>query len=412
MEKIVKSKGFHMVLSVLIAIGLWMYVGRVENPDVPDTIRNLPITFVGTDILENRGLMIYQGGEQTVTIRVTGKRNVVNLLSAETVSIMVDVSTIEQPGQYTLSYQVFFNLPGTNSSSSLVVTDRSPQNLVFTVARQAQRKIPIRGSTNVNVAEGYQAGAFSFLPDTIEVRGEESLVNQIEYAQVILEQTELSATFSGDLPYTLIGYNGDTIDREKLITNASFIRTTLPIYQIKEVPLTVNILPGGGANQQNIKYEIEPKSIMVSGSANDLEPLKEISLGEIDLSKIMESETLTFSIPLAPELNNVSGVSEATVSITIKGLTTATLEVDNIEFIHVPIGYIPRKVTQTRQVQIRGTAEAVAAVSASQLRIVADLDQAVATTGTQTIPVKVYLDSAGDVGVVGDYNIVVSITRQ
>ena len=258
MEKIVKSKGFHMVLSVLIAIGLWMYVGRVENPDVPDTIRNLPITFVGTDILENRGLMIHQGGEQTVTIRVTGKRNVVNLLSAETVSIMVDVSTIEQPGQYTLSYQVFFNLPGTNSSSSLVVTDRSPQNLVFTVARQAQRKIPIRGSTNVSVAEGYQAGAFSFLPDTIEVRGEESLVNQIEYAQVILEQTELSATFSGDLPYTLIGYNGDTIDREKLITNASFIRTTLPIYQIKEVPLTVNILPGGGANQQNIKYEIEP----------------------------------------------------------------------------------------------------------------------------------------------------------
>ena len=85
---------------------------------------------------------------------------------------------------------------------------------------------------------------------------------------------------------------------------------------------------------------------------------------------------------------------------------------DNIEFIHVPIEYIPRKVTQTRQVQIRGTAEAVAAVSASQLRIVADLDQAVATTGTQTIPVKVYLDSAGDVGVVGDYNIVVSITRQ
>lgn len=320
MEKIVKSKGFHMVLSVLIAIGLWMYVGRVENPDVPDTIRNLPITFVGTDILENRGLMIHQGGEQTVTIRVTGKRNVVNLLSAETVSIMVDVSTIEQPGQYTLSYQVFFNLPGTNSSSSLVVTDRSPQNLVFTVARQAQRKIPIRGSTNVSVAEGYQAGAFSFLPDTIEVRGEESLVNQIEYAQVILEQTELSATFSGDLPYTLIGYNGDTIDREKLITNASFIRTTLPIYQIKEVPLTVNILPGGGANQQNIKYEIEPKSIMVSGSANDLEPLKEISLGEIDLSKITESETLTFSIPLAPELNNVSGVSEATVSITIKVL--------------------------------------------------------------------------------------------
>ncbi len=68
--------------------------------------------------------------------------------------------------------------------------------------------------------------------------------------------------------------------------------------------------------------------------------------------------------------------------------------------------------TQTRQVQIRGTAEAVEAVTASQLRIVADLENAVAATGTQTIPVKVYLDGRNDVGVVGDYNIVVSITRR
>ena len=67
--------------------------------------------------------------------------------------------------------------------------------------------------------------------------------------------------------------------------------------------------------------------------------------------------------------------------------------------------------TQSRQVQIRGSEEAVASVSPSQLRIVADLGQAVAATGTQTIPVKVYLDGRSDVGVVGEYNIVVSISR-
>ena len=52
------------------------------------------------------------------------------------------------------------------------------------------------------------------------------------------------------------------------------------------------------------------------------------------------------------------------------------------------------------------------AITSSQLRIVADLNNAVAATGTQTIPVKVYLDGRSDVGVVGDYNIVVSILRQ
>ena len=105
----------------------------------------------------------------------------------------------------------------------------------------------------------------------------------------------------------------------------------------------------------------------------------------------------------------MSGVTEAAVKVSVRGLATATLEVDNIEFINVPVGYTPQKVTQTRQIQIRGEAEAV---TQSQLRIVADLNNAVAATGTQTIPVKVYLDGRSDVGVVGDYNIVVSITRQ
>ena len=179
--------------------------------------------------------------------------------------------------------------------------------------------------------------------------------------------------------------------------------------------MTVNLIPGGGISADDIdrytQYTIVPKSIMVSGAAADLEPLKEISLGDIDLSKVLGTNTVSFTIPLAAELTNVSGVSEAVVQLSITGLTTATLEVDNIECINKPDGYTADPLTTSRQVQIRGTQEAVSAVTASQLRIVADLDNAVAATGTQTIPVKVYLDGRSDVGVVGDYNIVVSISR-
>ena len=126
---------------------------------------------------------------------------------------------------------------------------------------------------------------------------------------------------------------------------------------------------------------------------------------------MLGNDTITFPISLASELTNVSGVAEATVTLSIEGLATTTLEVDNIELIHCPEGYAAEAVTQTRQVQVRGAADAVGTVTASQILIVADLENAVAATGTQTIPVKVYLNGRNDVGVVGDYNIVVSITR-
>lgn len=412
MERKTKNKGLYMVISVLIAIGLWAYVVGVLNPDSSGPVRNLPVAFVGTDVLESRGLMIVGGMDQTVTLNVTGKRDALLALSDETVSITVDVSSITQPGSYSNEYQVSFHLPATISASSLAITDRYPSRVSYTVVRQATRTIPVRGTATGSVAEGYQAGEFRFEPETVEVKGEEALVNQIDYALVILDQEDMSETYSGDLPYTFITFTGDTMDPEGLETSASLVRTVLPVFQLKEVPLSVNIIPGGGASDQNVKVDIQPKSIMVSGAPADLEPLKEIVLGNVDLAKVLGNDTLTFPISLAPELTNVSGVTEAAVSLSIEGLTTATLEVDSIELIHKPEGYHAEAVTQTRQVQIRGTAEAVGEVTASQLRIVADLENAVAATGTQTIPVKVYLNGRNDVGVVGDYNIVVSITRQ
>ena len=133
----------------------------------------------------------------------------------------------------------------------------------------------------------------------------------------------------------------------------------------------------------------------------------------IDLSQIYTQEEYTIPIQLDSELTNVSGVTQATVTIKISGLTTRTLEVEtgSIEQINVPEGYTADVVTQTFQVQIRGEdADAVAAVIPSQLRVVADLS-GVTATGSQTVPAQVYLDGSSDMGVVGSYRVSVSVRR-
>ena len=77
---------------------------------------------------------------------------------------------------------------------------------------------------------------------------------------------------------------------------------------------------------------------------------------------------------------------------------------------NVPGGYSARSDTEAKTVYVRGAAEELTLIDSSQLRIVADLKD-VTGSGTYTIPVRVYLDAAGSVGVIGDYSIVVSVTR-
>ena len=180
---------------------------------------------------------------------------------------------------------------------------------------------------------------------------------------------------------------------------------------VKEIPLTVNIVAGGGATVDDIAEPlIVPSKITVAGTKEDVEHLTEISLGSIDLSKVVGTSNFTFNIDLDPSLENVTGITEAKVTVTVSGLDTRSYEVDNIKLQNVPSGYSAQSDTEAKTVYVRGAAEELALIDSSQLRIVADLKD-VTGSGTYTIPVRVYLDAAGSVGVIGDYSIVVSVTR-
>lgn len=415
MEKETKNRNWlYVVLSVALAVCLWVYVSYINSSDNTYTFRNVPVEFTGLDTLEGRGLMISDGAEQTITLNVRTSWSTALRLSSEAISVTVDVSSIESAGTYTTGYRI--NYPTGVSGNSVSITGSTAQNVTYTVARRTERSVEVQGVFRGEVAEGYQREEFSFSPSTILIAGEESAVNQVDHALVTVTRDEpLSETFSGEMPFQLIGLDGTVLDLEELNleTDVNTVQVTLPVVQLKEVELTVDLLPGGGATADNAVVTINPSTITVSGSETDLAGLSSISLGEIELGNIFSQDTFTFDIQLASGLENVSGETQATVTVEITGLTTRTLEVDNIQWINAPEGCTVELVSQVRQIQIRGSEEAVNAVIASQISIVADL--ADATIGTQNVPARVSLNGASDVGVVGDenyYRVVVNIARE
>ena len=130
----------------------------------------------------------------------------------------------------------------------------------------------------------------------------------------------------------------------------------------------------------------------------------------VDLSKLPEDGTYSVPINLDPSLENTSGITEADLTVEFTGLESRTFEVSNIELVNRPSGYQATAETKVLTVTVRGDPEALNTVDASQLRIVADLSD-VTAAGLNRVPVKVYLDASSDVGVVGDYTIVVNVSR-
>ena len=220
----------------------------------------------------------------------------------------------------------------------------------------------------------------------------------------------ISSILAGDLPLTPLDKQGKPLTDLEITLSAETAYVVVPVVMTKEVKLTVNLLPGGGATEKDAVRDIEPKTITVSGAEADLEGLEEISLGSITLSNVVGTKEFPFPITLDPSLTNESGLTTATVTVTVEGLDTEVFAVSNVRATPPPEGYTVDIVTQSVLVTVRGPAEELAKIDASQIRVVADLS-GVTTLGSSQVVARVYLDGSSAVGVIGTYTITVNISR-
>ncbi len=403
-----KNRSISFLIALLCSIGLWVYVVTTVNPEDTVTISGIPVTFYGQDeIQQDRSLLVTEGGDTLVSIDVTGKRADLKKLSAETVSAVVDVSRLRSAGDYSLSYEVTF--AAELSDLEVSVTDRTPYRVSFTLAKMASKTIEVKGVFDGNVAEGYMAEPMTFDHDTITIEGPEEIVNQVSYAQVILDRTNLDKTVTAELEYTLIDSAGEKVDSSEITCDVTTIEVTLPVVMYKDIPLSVEFIDGGGATSNDVIYDIDPPSIMISGDATLLEGISQISLGNIDLGDFGISEEYTFPILIPNDTKNVSGDESATVSVKIRGMETKTIRATNIAFVNKPEGYEPISMTQQLQILVRAKSTEIDKIAANNVRVVADLSE-ITAPGTYTVPVTVYIDGYTNAGAIGEYSVVVLVT--
>ena len=410
MGRLRESRWVYILTSLLLAFVFWLYVRTDQDPDSSAALRNIPVQLTGVNVLTQQGLTVSGLSTETVTLRIQAPASIQDELyqSRENVWVTVDVSRCSE-GENQLDYSV--HLPDNINQDNVVLQGQTPDLITVTVERLYTQTFPVEFQLHGSVADGYQTGVPAVSPETVVVSGPVEQVSQVARVAAILEEEELNSQFAGDLPLTLLDGEGAPLTDLSVTLSAESAYVVLPVLREKTVELTVNFIPGGGASKDNISYRIEPETITVAGSDEDVAELTEISVGSIDLSTVDGSGEVerTMTIDLDSSLENVSGLTTATVYITIEGLETRTFQTANITA-SSPQGYRVSVVTQMMSIQIRGEAEDLDLIDSSQIRVVADLSD-VTSTGTFPVSARVYLDAAGTAGVMGTYTVIVNVSR-
>ena len=409
-----KSKPIYILISVIAAIILWVYVVTVVSTEQTESFYNVPVTFTGLESLREENLTITSGMDKTVNLRLTGRRTQIQQLSRDNILITVDVSKINTAGQFSRTYSISY--PTLSQSAGITVEQRVPQTIDIVVKELATREIPIRTVFQGTTMEDYAVDSIVASYDTITVTGEEELVDTISSALIIIDDEDLNSTTTMDMSYTMVNRDGEAIDMSALQVDAERVSVTINVVKFKEIPLVMAFNPGGGATDANVDWAAVPATITVSGDEAALDQLNYILLGTQNLSALLTDTTATYPIVVPDGLTNETGTAEATVSMKLNGLVSRPVRVNaasNFTLINTPSGYVANVVTQELSITVRGAADDVSSVQSAELRVVADLSILPAAAGTYKIEnVAVYLDGHPNSGIMGTYNVMVTLMTE
>lgn len=402
-----KNKILSILLSLAIAMGLWLYVVTTVSTESTEPYYDIPVTFEGETILTERNLMITSGKNVTIDLRLTGSRgDHKKIPTASDITLKVDLTKVYDPGELELSYKISY--PNGLADDAFAVENQYPSKVKVTVEKKAQRDdVPVNVVYSGSASEGFICDTENAVLDYpyITVIGPSSVVELIDHARIDVDLKDRTESLSENYRYTLCDAEGEPVDVEFVTTNVAEVHLDLKIHRFKDVPLELTVSYGSGATAQNTTIGIDPSTVRVSGSEALLDALEKITLGSIDLSTIETSTEMSFPINLPEGVTNETGAAEAVVKITFNGLSTKEFEVTQIRGINVPEGMEYVLVNEKLKVKLRGLTGLINSIQPEDITATIDFTDKEAGTFTYKPVITISGDGYESVGAVGSYSI-------
>ena len=400
-NKIFNSKIFIILFSLALSFTLWLYISSLNGDTYTRTFKQVPVMFTGEDTLKSsRDMVVTDPDISYVTVEINGPRKIITGLSSTDLAAVVDVSKLSV-AMYT-SQQYTISFPDGTDLSSITVTEKTPESVNFMVSRLTSKTVPVKGSFTGTIAEGFTSMKVTYDPSTITVSGPEAYLKDIDYVAVSFGSSEISSSYSENAVFTPMSDEGEEISRTGLTFSDEMILCTIPVLAVKDVPLDINLIYSAGAADYNTIVTIEPAYITLSGDSSILDEINRIVVATVNTGDFLSTFTDTYQIKIDNELNNLTGVTEASVTVSFSGLASKSFNVTNISVTGVPEGYEYELITTKLNVLVRASEEELSSINSENIRATLNLSDTAVSEGLITAPAKISIDGAINAGSVGD----------
>ena len=403
-----RSKVVRIVISILVAIAMWLYVDLERAPERTMTIRDIPVEFSGENTtLADKNLMLLSGYDTTIDLKIRGPKRELVKMNRDNVRVIASTSSIDSVGVHQLDWTVSF--PDGVVRTNVSVEKASLSQITVTVGELYTKEVPVECQVVGEVAEGYFTGDVVLDPEVLTLRAQRDDLLNVSCAKLTVDISGATRSVVQTVDVQLYDYDGNPVENSNIRTNTSLIQAKVPVLTTREVELAVEFSGVPGAAMNSINCDITPKTVRLNGEADVLDSIDKLVLATLHVDDLELHQQNSYVVTPPDGTWLVNGNEVATADITLEGIEEKSLTATSIEFDKLPSGLYAIAPDGGLTVRLWGLSEEIEAVTAENLRVIADMS-AVTGQGTVTVPVTVTISGFNDVTVRGTYELTVTVT--
>ena len=283
MNKIIKTLTRDLalkIIAVITAFIIWVFVTNSNNPVRSITISNVPINLINEESIADIGKVVEPIGSDTVTLKVTERRSILNRLNRSNFNVEADLETINEMDSVPLTVTC------DNPAVTWDEVSISPSSLKVNVEDKVEQTFAVSVVASGEVAPGYAVGKTDIQEGkTILIAGPASLINIIGQVNAPISVSGLRE--DSDLPSILRVYdkNGSELTESQMnrlefktssgdVIEDYTVIVSISLWQLRSnIPLRVEAsgVPADGYRVESITAI--PSTVTLAGTAEAFEKI-------------------------------------------------------------------------------------------------------------------------------------------
>jgi len=369
-----EGRNLHIkILSVVVAVSLWFYVGYEENPlaenkaEIAVSYENLSGDYVLIDKVD------------TITVSLRGRESQQNEFDKNTIKATVDLKNA-RPGEDNYEIEI-------QNRSGLDIISVTPSIAEVAIDELKTITLKVEPQLNGNVDKGYLLKGVTAIPSSISVSGPSIYLDQLRAAKAQLEVKDLTASVKEVASVTLLNQENEVITQDFLKILTPTVELEVVVEEkdpTKVVPLRTTVVGEVAEGYMVEGTTCTPSSITISGKEDVLKRVSIIYTADINVDGLNQSMQNDVALKIPEGITVEGGIKRAKVTVHVAEKVmeeTLTLPIEIKGATSGMVTFTP----QNAEIKIKGTADAIARAKAT---IKASVDVSNLTAGKHTIEVQ------------------------